>query len=487
METQTQATPAAAPEERATGVIMAAALAYFALNALLLGLVTPTAEWDHAEQLILSQFPALGYNSQPPLYTWLVQALFTVTGPSLEALLALKAVLLTMIVWGLAMAARELGLTAALQWVAVLGLALIPQIAWEDQRNFTHTVLVVAVAAWCLVVLLRLPRRSGWGSYVLLGVLLGLGALSKYNFGLFALGLLAAAVTLPTWRRALFTWRFIVSLALAAVLFVPHGLWALSEPTAAREGFHKLEMTAGIGWAALLDLAAGLAATLGGLVLLSPLVLRRGAPRLQGRLGCRLLWRTAGVVLVLAVALLLASGARDIKEHWLQPMVFYAPLLLACHAAPAGWRGRAFAGIALLVLAAVSLALPGQALWADPERPSRLNAPYRELAAEMQAAGAAPALVLADTDPLAGNLRLALPNAVVMSKRSFFPERLPGGDWLLVGEHLEDPGAPFRRWLARTLGLSQLEIRRAQAPLYYLPGQSMGLDWAVVAAPVEQP
>jgi hypothetical protein len=105
----------------------------------------------------------------------------------------------------------------------------------------------------------------------------------------------------------------------------------------------------------------------------------------------------------------------------------------------------------------------------------------------MQAAGAAPALVLADTDPLAGNLRLALPNAVVMSKRSFFPERLPGGDWLLVGEHLEDPGAPFRRWLARTLGLSQLEIRRAQAPLYYLPGQSMGLDWAVVAAPVEQP
>jgi len=467
---------------RATPAIAAAALGYFGLNALLLGLVTPTAEWDHAEQLILSQFPALGYNSQPPLYTWLVQALFALTGPSLPALLALKALLLTLLVTGVAVAARALGLPPAQQWVAVLGLALIPQIVWEDQRNFTHTVLVVAVAAWTLVAMLRLPRRPHWPGYLGLGFLLGLGMLSKYNFGFFALGLLAAAATLPAWRRVMLSWRFVAALALAAAVFAPHGRWALGAPAAAGEGFQKLQMSAGVGWATLLDLAAGLGAILGPLMLISALLLRRVAVPAQALPGCRLLWRTAGAVLVLAVVLLLASGARDIKEHWLQPMVFYAPLLLACHLAPGGRGGRAWGALALVVLAGVSVALPGQALWADPQRPSRLNAPYQALAAQMQAAGARPALVLAESDPLAGNLRLAFPNAVVMSQRSFFPERLPGGDWLLVGERLATADTPFRRWLAADLGLAALRVHRAEAPLYHLPAQTMTLDWALVPA-----
>ena len=475
----------ALPKRSTTLAIAAAALVYFALNALSLGLVTPTAEWDHAEQLILSQFPALGYNSQPPLYTWLVQALFAVTGPSLPALLALKALLLTLLVAGVAAAARELGLSPARQWIAVLGLALIPQIVWEDQRNFTHTVLVVVVAAWTLVAVLRLPRRPDWPTYLALGLLLGLGALSKYNFGFFALGLLAAAATLPAWRRVMLSWRFAAALAMAAAVFAPHALWALSAPSAAGEGFHKLQMSAGIGWGTLLDLAAGLGAMLGVLLLVSPLLLRRGrgggtdrAPRP----GCRLLWRAAGVVLALAVALILVSGARDIKEHWLQPMLFYAPLLLACHAAPSGRGGRIFVALALVVLVAVSVALPGQALWADPQRPSRLNAPYRALAADMRAAGARPELVLADSDPLAGNLRLAFPDAVVMSARSFFPERLSAGDWLVVGERLAAADAPFRRWLADNLGLAELAVQRAEAPLHHLPAQTMTLDWALVSA-----
>jgi 4-amino-4-deoxy-L-arabinose transferase-like glycosyltransferase len=480
---QTLDTPAtAAADARTTAVIIAAALGYFALNALLLGLSSPTAEWDHAEQLILSQFPALGYNSQPPFYTWLVQGLFALTGPSLPALLALKAVLLTLVVAGLAVAAQELGMTARQQWIAVLGLALIPQIVWEDQRNFTHTVLVVAVAAWTLVVVLRLARRPSWPGYLALGVLLALGALAKYNFGVFAVALLGAAATLPQPRQALLTWGFALSLLLAAALFAPHGLWALGAPAAAGEGLHKLQMASGVGWGTLSDLAAGLAATLGPLVLLSPLVLRRRGARLPRAQGCRLLWRTAGLALGLVLALLLASGARDIKEHWLQPLIFYAPLLLACHAPPAQRGGRAFAGIAMLVLAAVSVALPGQALWANPERPSRLNAPYVALAAEMSAAGAAPALVLADTDPLAGNLRLAFPNAVVMSQRSFFPDRLPAGDWLLVGEHLAVADSGFRRWLETRFGVMDLDLHRAEAPLYHLSDQTMALDWALLPA-----
>ncbi len=55
---------------------------YFALNALTQGWVSPTADLDQAQQLVLSQNWNLGYGTQPPLYTWLVNILFAITGPS---------------------------------------------------------------------------------------------------------------------------------------------------------------------------------------------------------------------------------------------------------------------------------------------------------------------------------------------------------------------------------------------------------------------
>jgi 4-amino-4-deoxy-L-arabinose transferase-like glycosyltransferase len=472
------------PGSQTTLRIIAAALAYFSLNALLLGSVTPTAEWDHAEQLILSQFPALGYNGQPPLYTWLVQGLFAVTGPSLSALLALKAALLTLLVAGVALAARELGLTPAQQWVAALGLALMPQLVWEDQRNFTHTVLAVAVAAWTLVVFLRLRWRADWWGYVALGALFGVGALGKYNYGMFVVALLVAALSLPDWRRRLLSLRFGVSVVVATSLLAPHALWVLGNRAAAGEGFRKLQMQTGVGWETLLDLGAGLAAGLLPLLLLSLLVRRRvGSAGGEVVPGCRLLRRTLLVALLVAVALIIASGARDIKEHWLQPLVFYVTLLVACWADPDGRGLRVFVGIAAAALLGVSIALPGQALWADPARPSRLNAPYADIAARIRQQIPPPALVLADKDPLAGNLRLAFPTAVVMSERSFFPARLPEeGAWLVIGEGLADARSTFRGWLRERLGVGELAVTTTEAPLYHLPDGRLRLQWAVLPA-----
>ncbi|KAA6184641.1 glycosyltransferase family 39 protein [Thiohalocapsa marina] len=472
-----------------TAWIIGLALGYFSLNALLLGLVSPTAEWDHAEQLILSQVWQLGYNSQPPLYTWLVQGLFWVTGPSLSALLALKAALLTLFVAGVALSARELGLTREQQWIAVLGLSLIPQMVWEDQRNYTHTVLALALAAWTLYQFLRLRRTDGWMSYALWGLLLGLGTMSKYNFGLFAVALVQGAVTVASYRRLLFTPRLLIAAAVAAVVFLPHLIWVLQNVEPASEGFHKLEMTRGIGWATLFDLAGGLLASLGVLLLVSPLLIRRlPSGSRQPDPACTLLARVALAGVLVAALMILASGARDIKEHWLQPLIFFVPLLLACHAAPGPRALRLFRGLVLVVLLGVSIALPGQALFADPERPSRLNKPYRTLAVQIQAqiggeidaegVGRTPALILADSDPLAGNLRLAFPRAIVMSQRSLFPELLPARDWLIVAETPLDAGSAFRVWLGDRLGIETLTPAVARARYYHIDAGELELHWA---------
>ncbi len=285
------------------------------------------------------------------------------------------------------------------------------------------------------------------------------------------------------WRRRLLSLRFGVSVVVATSLLAPHALWVLGNRAAAGEGFRKLQMQTGVGWAALLDFGAGLAAILLPVLLLSLLVRRRGgASGGQVLPGCRLLRRTLVAALVLAVVLIVASGARDVKEHWLQPLVFYVTLLVACRADPAGRGLRVFGGIAAAVLLGVSIALPGQALWADPDRPSRLSAPYADIAAQIRRQIPAPALVLADKDPLAGNLRLAFPTAVVMSERSFFPARLPEGAWLVVGEGLVDARSPFRGWLRERLGIGELAVTTTEAALYHLPNGRLRLQWALLPA-----
>ncbi|MBK1703255.1 glycosyltransferase family 39 protein [Halochromatium glycolicum] len=473
-----------------TVFLIGGALAYFMLNAVLLGLVSSTAEWDHAEQLLLGQVWQLGYNSQPPLYTWIVKALFLLTGPSLAVLLALKALLLTLLVAAVALIGRELKLSPAQQWIAVLGLALIPQIVWEDQRNFTHTVLAVTVAAWTLFQLLRLRRAPSIGHYLLLGLLLGLGALSKYNYGLFAAGLGLAALSLPAFRAVLWSARALLTLGLAGALLLPHLVWVGGHLSKAQVGFQKLEMGAGLGFAGLSELGAGILASLGALLLLAMLVVRPQhirqhiLQRIRQRdtePGVALLLRGWIAMLLLALLMILTTGARDFQEHWLQPLTFFVPLLLACWAEPGAGRGfQVFRSIALVVLLGVSIALPGQALLANPERPSRLNLPYAELAAQIRAEIGAPEVIVAPSDPLAGNLRLHFPDARVLSQRNPFAAPEQASQWLIVSEQPLQPDSRFMRWLTAELGLNRLApSRQVSAPLHWMPDQAHRLYWTL--------
>jgi hypothetical protein len=62
-------------------------------------------------------------------------------------------------------------------------LLLLPQIAWESQRDLTHTVLVTAAAAatlWLAIGLLQRPSTAALRAG--LGVALAAGALAKYSF-----------------------------------------------------------------------------------------------------------------------------------------------------------------------------------------------------------------------------------------------------------------------------------------------------------------
>src|ERR1044071_8176943 len=68
-------------------------------------------------------------------------------------------------------------------------------------------------------------RNEGWFSYLLLGVLAGLGVLSKYNYAIFYAALIAAAISLRSFRPAILNLRFLVALGITLVVVFPNLLW----------------------------------------------------------------------------------------------------------------------------------------------------------------------------------------------------------------------------------------------------------------------
>lgn len=386
------------------------AAAYLFLNALTLGLVSSTADLDQAQQLVLSQDLSLGYGAQPPLYTWLVNALFSVTGPDRNALLAFKAALLSTLVLGFLKIGRELGFDTRQQTLMVMGLALLPSLVWEAQRDLTHSVLATVLSAWTLWSLFRLRRVASWGNYALFGLLVGLGLLSKYNFAVFAGALLVAASLTPGFRQRVLSPGMLASLAIAVAVALPHFLWVVSHADQALSSSHKFDIEKSAFYTGVLEVAQAFLLFLGPLILAYALSWRRGAaaqaPSNAGRV---FLFRLLLVLLVLLPALVVLSGASNVKNRWLQPLLFFVPILLVTWGVA---KPRIFIGLGLAMVLATALLLPGRTLFASwTESVRRPNLPYVQMGEALRATAGEPDVIISPQELLAGNMRLVFPEA----------------------------------------------------------------------------
>src|SRR5262245_33965904 len=71
-------------------VILWSLAAYFAGHVVLRLLLSNSLVFDESEQVLMSQAWRLGYGPQPPLYTWLQTAVFSVLGVNVFALTIVK-------------------------------------------------------------------------------------------------------------------------------------------------------------------------------------------------------------------------------------------------------------------------------------------------------------------------------------------------------------------------------------------------------------
>lgn len=414
---------------------------YFLLQWLLRVSTAGGFEMDEAEQLILGQRLQLGYSPDPPLYTWLQIPLLRLFGDGIVALSLLKNLLLFVTYTSSYFIARHAGLGRDQSALAALSLILLPGIGWESQRDLTHSVLVTALASITLWVVLALQDgRRGWGQYLLLGLALGFGIISKWNFWLFAVALLVCLGSLQP--RLLFNRRFVLSLLLAMAIATPFLLWMSGNLAVATATSYKLEVTEAGYWS---HLGKGLYTLgksyleFGALFVLIFLLLfrpwRRPATKLPGSVrppGLRLLLRLFLVVLGLLLLFLLVSGGTVFRSRWMLPMLSYLPIMLFALAPPGIWQPgavRRYQRLLLLVMLLIPVGLASRVYLAPlTGRYTKPHFPAVELAAELTKAAGPVRLVVAQDTFIGGNLKPYLPGSLVAAPAVDFPlKALMGG------------------------------------------------------------
>ena len=421
------------PSERtALGVI----LGYFGLHVLLRTLVSGSMQLDEAEQFLLAQDWSWGYGSQPPLYTWLQRAFIGAFGTNVFALALLKNVLLCGIFIMTFLVARRLLGNGPDALLAGAGLLLFPGLTWESQRDQTHLVLATFMAAATLYVVVHSFPKPSIRSAALLGLLGGLGLLSKYNFAVFLVALMLAALSLPTWRSGILTLRMLVALLVCVAVVLPHLGWAWTHAALALSQSGKFqirpELSLSSAWLkGASQVAGGILENAVVPVALFGLLSLRGpkpadsagvnpqAPRLA------LVWRTVFFGLGLSLCCVLAFQVTNVKARWFQPLLFVLPVLMLAHVRPRLSPARQrilflLAGLVMVVVPAIMYGGVVVAGWT--KRLTNLNVPYNELSARIRQAGFTNGLILAENRIIGGNLKLQFPDSVVA-----VPEVVPAG------------------------------------------------------------
>lgn len=430
--------------------------------------ISPALKWDEAEQILWSQQLQWGYGAQPPLYTWLQWGMNQLFGPSVLALSLLKHSLMALTYVLMWLAGREL-LGPRGAWWAAASLMLLPPLGWSSIRDQTHTVLVSAMTCGTWWLLLRIVRRPRAADFAWLGLVCGLGMLSKYSFALVAAAMLLAGLSVPQVRAALLARGWWWAPVAGVLVVLPHGIWLLAHLGEATSGtLSKMEIDPGghlsRGLLNLLEVVLGclLPWALVALWAFRSAWWRRpltpAAPWAPP-----VFWRYLLLVVLALLGMVLFGGVTNFKGRWVAPLLCAVPLaaFIARPELQRHPRAGRYTGV-VVALALIMLVAAGVRPWFSAVRGSvdELNHPAPALADALRAAGYdGQGLIVASDHMLGGTLHTRFPQApasacstdyeevVACVKRQIGRAQAEGRGWLLISraDRLEDG------WWARAL------------------------------------
>jgi hypothetical protein len=394
------------------GVLSRPRAVFLAIAAyLLLALAVQTLLWtggrnDDAELLLHGQALLLRYDAlNPPLMQWLAWGTQTLLGPTLFAtrlLITLALVASYLLTWAIA---RRLSPDPLVQSLCLLAPTTLLHLNFYVFINLSHTLALYLATLATLWVMIRATERNGrLIDHALLGLVVGVGLLTKYNFALVLLALTLAGLAVAPVRRALLAPRLGIAVGVALAVAGPAYASQFLAPDAFLALYaSKMGLAKDAGPLAGLATVAehGLNILLPGaaiaLLLLGWRLPRDNRPLAPGPAATAAwAWRLAALfplfLLLVLVAMVLSGLSRSFSAHHLFPLGLAMPPLVAWLATRPGVRpgARGLFGAVALVLCLVSLGALVHFTWDTARRcdgKCNIVLPYADWAADLRAAG----------------------------------------------------------------------------------------------------
>jgi hypothetical protein len=210
-------------------IVIGVGLAYGLAYSLLRLSLSDNLPQDDVTSNVLTQTLALGYvPRQPPLYEWLQWSVQQIIGPTLPSFLLIKYGLLTGTVGFLYLAATRIFRESGYAILAGLSPFLLFQFAWNLHEGVTHSMLLTCLVAASLWAVMRISENGRAFDYLLLGIIVGLGLISKWGYAGFLLILFISAMLQPSLRALIVDPRSLLSLCAVAVVSTPVVYWLIA-------------------------------------------------------------------------------------------------------------------------------------------------------------------------------------------------------------------------------------------------------------------
>jgi 4-amino-4-deoxy-L-arabinose transferase-like glycosyltransferase len=476
--------------------------AYFLLQTIVRQLVPPALRIDEAQQVLFAQWLALGYDAQPPLYNWYQQGIFAVLGTSMATLAFAKNFIL-FLTFAIYTKTAELVLeNKRLVVVAAMALFVIPQVFWQAQRDLTHTAMLMLTFASLIYCTIRLIQRPTTAGYILVGLAVGLGMLSKYNFALILPALLVAVWLHPKGRDRIFDKRFLLTLGVSLIVFIPHVFWLMDNLTFASEVTLK-RMAEDAPESRFLQIARGLGRFLSSSAII--VALPTALLWLSARRGEKQAAKTESTwlhfffnyfiaIAILMTLVILTTTMTELRDRWLLPLLLPFPILATLfieqRVANTERLSDKFIPLALLIMMIVPVALLlSQPVTALMGRVSSSNYDWQAFRNHIvDEKNISPSLVVTPNWPSGGNLRFVFDNVPVGTTTydDYDPLFALSEDRpvLLVwtGNDSRDMES-MTKWLGDQLNarVEGVTATRLDVPLYYpVKNKSLPFNYAVV-------
>lgn len=423
--------------------------AYCIVHLILRLALSPIYSLDEAEQVQFAQSLEWGYRFRhPPLITWMVWATQAVFGLDRLAFFALKYLLMAAGYAFLFLAARRLLKDTRLATLATASYTLIYAMGYLAHIDLMHTIVLTTMLAACLFVAVRAIEERKLTDYAWLGLVIGLGLLSKYLFVFLPVALIVVALAWPALRRRVRWDGVAIAVGIAAVIIAPFAVWVLTHDYSFIDLGRTVTGATTTGPAAWLQGLVGLAEAL--IMFPMPLLaifvavfpaslvalVRKTPETAEHR---RLLALTMVFATVALACALLMVDATALRERWLHPVLLPLPIylfLLLKDAPPSRVRVLGFFWIIIAVAAgAAAMRMVTYTIEADGCRECRQHAPFAALAEQLRGHGFEGGTIYVDNHFVGGNLRAEFPASRVLEAGyppSIFPDDPRGGQCLLI-------------------------------------------------------